>query len=80
MPIYDVRCRTCGTTFEVNRPMARADDPAVCPGGHEDTVRLLSVVTMTGLAKASAVQKVRAGDLPHPVHSGGCGNGCRCAS
>jgi putative FmdB family regulatory protein len=80
VPIYDVRCRSCGTTFEVNRPMAQVDDPAPCPSGHEDTVRLLPVVTMTGLAKASAVAKVRAGDLPPPVHGGGCGSGCRCAS
>lgn len=54
MPIYDIRCRACGHTFEVNRPMARADEPAPCPHGHDDTVRLLPTVAVTGLARAKA--------------------------
>ncbi|MFE7532494.1 zinc ribbon domain-containing protein, partial [Kitasatospora sp. NPDC057542] len=44
MPRYDFRCRSCGATFELRRPMAQANDPAVCPQGHEDTVKLLSTV------------------------------------
>ncbi|QKW19449.1 zinc ribbon domain-containing protein [Kitasatospora sp. NA04385] len=69
MPRYDFRCRSCGTTFELNRPMARANDPATCPDGHPDTVKLLSTVAVTG-AKASA---------PAPGGGGGggcCGGGC----
>ncbi|MGW4816688.1 FmdB family zinc ribbon protein [Kitasatospora cineracea] len=67
MPRYDFRCRSCGATFELNRPMARANDPATCPDGHPDTVKLLSTVAVTGAA-ASA---------PAPSGGGGCcGGGC----
>jgi putative FmdB family regulatory protein len=66
MPRYDFRCRACGSTFELSRPMAESDEPALCPGGHEDTVRLLSTVAMTGGAAA-----------PKPAGGGGCcGGGC----
>ena len=68
MPIYDVRCRACGATFEVNRPMARADDPAPCPAGHDDTVRLLPTISVTGRAGAAPG--------PRPAASGGGGGGC----
>ncbi|MFJ6777145.1 FmdB family zinc ribbon protein, partial [Kitasatospora sp. NPDC091257] len=27
MPRYDFRCRSCGATFELRRPMAQANDP-----------------------------------------------------
>ena len=33
MPRYEFRCRACGDTFEVNRPMAEAGEPAVLPAG-----------------------------------------------
>jgi len=48
VPSYDMRCRACGETFEVKRCMAQADDPASCPNGHEDTVRLFSAVAFAG--------------------------------
>ncbi|MEV4174972.1 zinc ribbon domain-containing protein [Nonomuraea sp. NPDC049709] len=67
MPRYDFRCRACGSTFEVSRPMSASDAPATCPDGHDDTVKLLSTVSMTGGAAA-------------PKASGGCcGGGC-CSS
>jgi putative FmdB family regulatory protein len=70
MPLYDVRCRACGTTFEVNRPMAHADDPAPCPAGHDDTVRLLPTVGVTGRAGTAGAAR--------PAGGGGgcCGGGC----
>ncbi|WP_043640143.1 FmdB family zinc ribbon protein [Nonomuraea candida] len=70
MPRYDFRCRACGSTFEVSRPMSASDDPATCPDGHDDTVKLLSTVAMTGGASA-----------PRPSGGGGgcCGGGC-CSS
>ncbi len=73
MPRYDVRCRACGTTFEVNRPMARADEPAPCPSGHDDTVRLLPTVGLTGRAGGT-----RTATAPAPAAGGGgcCGGGC----
>ena len=44
MPRYEYRCRTCGDTFELSRPMAESSAPAACPAGHDDTVKLLSTV------------------------------------
>ncbi|EDY48638.1 conserved hypothetical protein, partial [Streptomyces clavuligerus] len=54
MPRYEFRCRGCGDTFEVSRPMAQSSDPAVCPAGHEDTVKLLSTVAVGGTRQAPA--------------------------
>ncbi|HEU4347312.1 MAG TPA: zinc ribbon domain-containing protein [Actinoplanes sp.] len=69
MPRYDYRCRACGHTFEVSRPMAEAGAPATCPQGHTDTVKLLSTVAMTG----------RSGSVPAPSSGGGCcGGACGC--
>lgn len=77
MPTYDVRCRACGATFEVNRPMARADDPAPCPDGHTDTVRLLPTVALTGRAGASSGRPASRASAPaSPAGGGGCGGGC----
>ncbi|MET9082274.1 zinc ribbon domain-containing protein [Streptomyces sp. NPDC004237] len=66
MPRYEYRCRTCGDTFELSRPMAQSSAPAACPDGHEDTVKLLSAVAVGGTASAA------------PAGSGGgcCGGGC----
>ena len=79
MPSYDVRCRSCGDTFEIRRPMARADEPVRCPAGHDDTVRLLPTVAMTGRASTAgspSAARPSAGGVP----SGGgcCGGGCGC--
>ena len=52
MPRYEFRCRACGDTFEVNRPMAQASAPCTCPQGHDDTVKLLSTVSVGGRASA----------------------------
>ncbi|WP_345434933.1 zinc ribbon domain-containing protein [Actinoallomurus vinaceus] len=65
MPRYDYRCRACGATFEVSRPMAEASAPASCPDGHDDTVKLLSTVAVTGGATAAP-----------PSGGGCCGGGC----
>ncbi|MGW2396393.1 FmdB family zinc ribbon protein [Kitasatospora sp. NPDC001664] len=71
MPRYDFRCRSCGDTFELSRPMAQAGDPAVCPQGHQDTVKLLSAVAVTGASGGGAPQQSAGG-------GGGCcgGGGC----
>ena len=68
MPLYDFRCRTCDETFEVRRSMAEADEPATCPSGHADTLRLLPVVSLGG----------RSGPEAAPPPAGGCGAGCVC--
>jgi putative FmdB family regulatory protein len=69
MPRYDFRCRSCGATFELRRPMAQANDPAVCPQGHTDTTKLLSTVAIGTGGGAAA---------PQPSGGGGgcCGGGC----
>ena len=67
MPTYDVRCRACGTTFEINRPMDRVDDPAPCPRGHDDTVRLLPTVGLTGRSGSGVA-----------ASGGCCGGACGC--
>ncbi|BCL14151.1 MULTISPECIES: FmdB family zinc ribbon protein [Micromonospora] len=73
MPRYEFRCRACGATFEVNRPMAQAGAPASCPQGHEDTVKLLSTVAVTGRGGAGP-----AGGGGAPAGGGCCGGGCGC--
>ncbi|MEU1499044.1 zinc ribbon domain-containing protein [Streptomyces sp. NPDC005732] len=73
MPRYEYRCRTCGDTFELSRPMAESAAPAACPAGHDDTVKLLSTVAVATGSGASA---------PRPSGGGGgggggcCGGGC----
>lgn len=54
MPRYDFRCRQCGETFEVTRPMSEAGAQADCPAGHDDTVKLLTTVAVGGRSAASA--------------------------
>ncbi|MEV6482606.1 zinc ribbon domain-containing protein [Streptomyces sp. NPDC051576] len=64
MPRYEYRCRTCGDTFEMSRPMAESAAPAACPSGHDDTVKLLSTVAVGGTT------------APAPQAGGGGGGGC----
>ncbi|MFF5175313.1 zinc ribbon domain-containing protein [Micromonospora sp. NPDC000089] len=71
MPRYEFRCRACGDTFEVNRPMAEAAAPASCPRGHADTVKLLSAVAVTGRGTGPSA-------APAPPAGGCCGGGCGC--
>ncbi|MER7534739.1 MULTISPECIES: FmdB family zinc ribbon protein [unclassified Streptomyces] len=68
MPRYEYRCRTCGDTFELSRPMAESSAPASCPAGHDDTVKLLSAVAVGGSSSAAPAQGGGGG--------GCCGGGC----
>jgi len=70
MPRYDYRCRACGATFQLSRPMADSAAPAVCPEGHDDTVKLLTTVALTGRAGAAASAASAGG--------GCCGGACGC--
>jgi putative FmdB family regulatory protein len=67
VPQYEFRCRACGSTFVETRPMSASSDPATCPAGHDDTVRLLNLAGVTGRAKAPAASA-----------GGCCGGGCCC--
>lgn len=71
MPRYDFRCRECSTTFEVDRPMSAAGEPAPCPAGHADTVKLLAAVALAGRAGTG-----RAPVPTEPASGGCCGGGC----
>lgn len=73
MPRYEFRCRECATTFELSRPMTASRDPAQCPSGHEDTVRLLSTVALSGGASLGAPRQTGRAAAPA---GGCCGGGC----
>ncbi|MFC5906321.1 FmdB family zinc ribbon protein [Streptacidiphilus monticola] len=70
MPRYEYRCRTCGATFELNRPMSQANAPTVCPQGHDDVTKLMSMVAVSGAQSAPAGGGGGAGG------GGCCGGGC----
>ncbi|MET8504122.1 zinc ribbon domain-containing protein [Streptomyces sp. NPDC015232] len=72
MPRYEYRCRTCDDTFELSRPMAESGDPAACPAGHDDTVKLLSAVAVGGTAAAAPARASAGGG----GGGGCCGGGC----
>ncbi len=72
MPRYDYRCRACAETFEVNRPMAESSDRTPCPAGHDDTVKLLSTVALTGRGGAATAT------MPRAQGGGCCGGSCGC--
>jgi putative FmdB family regulatory protein len=72
VPLYEFRCRTCGDTFERRRSMAESDAPASCPGGHDDTVKLLPLVAVGGRASAAP------GAPPAVIGGGCCGGACGC--
>ena len=72
MPRYEYRCRACGDTFELSRPMSESSAPAACPAGHDDTVKLLSTVSVGGRTGGSA-------PAGGPAGGGGCcGGACGC--
>jgi putative FmdB family regulatory protein len=73
MPRYEYRCRACGDTFEVSRPMHESAAPARCPGGHDDTVKLLSAVAVGGRAGAGGAARADG-----PAVGGCCGGSCGC--
>ncbi|MET9374793.1 zinc ribbon domain-containing protein [Streptomyces sp. NPDC002992] len=70
MPRYEYRCRTCGDSFELSRPMAESSAPAACPAGHDDTVKLLSAVAVGGTAAPTTGTGGGGGG------GGCCGGGC----
>ncbi|MGH3920270.1 MAG: FmdB family zinc ribbon protein, partial [Pseudonocardiaceae bacterium] len=57
----------CSATFEVNRSMTASGEPAECPSGHGDTVRLLSTVALSVGAPSGAAP---------PTGGACCGGGC----
>jgi putative FmdB family regulatory protein len=70
--VYEYRCTTCDDTFEQRRPMAEADTGVICPSGHAEVRRLLSVFASTGKATMGAPAPAAAAPMR------GCGGGCAC--
>ncbi|WP_130797338.1 FmdB family zinc ribbon protein [Streptomyces otsuchiensis] len=75
MPRYEYRCRGCGDQFELSRPMAQSSDPATCPQGHTDSVKLLSTVAL-GAGTGGAGAAAAAPAAPAGGGGGCCGGGC----
>lgn len=73
MPRYEYRCRSCGATFELSRSMSESNAPANCPQDHDDTVKLLSTVSVAG--RSGAAGPSAAGSA---AGSGCCGGACGC--
>jgi putative FmdB family regulatory protein len=71
VPRYEYRCRACGDTFELSRPMTESSAPCACPRGHDDTVKLLSTVAVGGLASGRPAG-------PSAGGGGCCGGACGC--
>jgi putative FmdB family regulatory protein len=75
MPRYDYRCRACGDTFEVTRSISAPSEVSPCPQGHDDTVKLLSTIALTGRGGVAV-------SAPRDSGAGGgggcCGGGCGC--
>jgi putative FmdB family regulatory protein len=76
MPRYEYRCRACGDTFEVTRPMTESSAPCACPAGHDDTVKLLSTVAVGGRSADSGW--AAPGAAPTGGGGGCCGGACGC--
>jgi putative FmdB family regulatory protein len=74
VPRYEFRCRVCADVFEVNRPMSASGDPASCPAGHDDTVKLLSTIALAGRAGGGGAAPAPVPAMP--AGGGCCGGGC----
>ncbi|MED5527659.1 MAG: zinc ribbon domain-containing protein [Actinomycetota bacterium] len=70
MPAYEFRCRQCGDTFVLPRPMSQSSDTALCPAGHGDTVRLLNVASVGTTSTGGSPMEAA------PSSGGCCGGGC----
>jgi putative FmdB family regulatory protein len=68
VPTYEYRCHDCAVTFDVRRPMSAAGEPASCPEGHTNTVKLLTTVALTGAGDGASM----------PTGGGCCGGACGC--
>ena len=73
MALYEYHCRQCEQSFELRRAMGEADHEVVCPSGHTDVRRKLSVFASVGAAAGPA-----AGNAPAATAGGCCGGACGC--
>ena len=47
MPIYEFKCETCQTVFDVRRPIDNRDDPYLCPYDGVETKRMVTAHQLT---------------------------------
>jgi putative FmdB family regulatory protein len=74
MAVYEYRCSTCTTSFELRRPMSESNNPATCPAGHVGAKRMPSVFASVGGGASGPA----ASASPAPSMGGGCGGHCAC--
>ena len=81
MPMYEYRCPTCRTTFELLRPMARASEPAACSRGHAGAERVVSLFADRARGGAGGQFEPSGGGGALPRKGCACGGGgaCGCA-
>ena len=76
MPLYEYYCQRCEQRFELLRPLARMDDPAPCPKGHDGGERVLSTFAAFSQGSGGPGEALGGG--------GGCagcsGGNCACCS
>ncbi len=63
MPIFEYRCKECGTTFEALVFSSNSDEIECEKCGSKETEKLMSTFASTGMGNSS------------PGVSGGCGSG-----
>ncbi len=76
MPLYEYRCNTCSSTFELLRSMADRAVQAICP-------RCESTTTMPLISRVAAGPSIapwrEAAPAPRGAGGGGCcGGSCGC--
>ncbi len=64
MPLYEYHCTKCRSTFELLRPINRAEEPSPCPTGHPGATRVFSLVAARSWSGSA-----------EPMRGGG---GCAC--
>ncbi len=73
MPIYDYRCDSCGTTYDVFHKVREVEEDIVCPECKSTNhTRLISAPSIS-MKKSAAAQLAPCGE---PV--GACGGHCHC--
>jgi hypothetical protein len=58
--------------------MTESSAPCTCPQGHDDTVKLLSTVSVGGLASGRSAARPGSGSVSGSGGGGCCGGACGC--